>query len=120
MNSAGGECLRLREESDSRHGLQQESESCSAVATTSTLVPKLCLGTRRAAQETLLRKFRLPDNLRRVMSDDSKQWSKLLQSIAKGVVIPIIGRDLLQVEIDGKSQLLYEYLAQRLARELEV
>ena len=54
------------------------------------------------------------------MSDDSKQWSKLLQSIAKGVVIPIVGRDLLRIEIEGKSQLLYEYLAQRLARELEV
>src|SRR5256885_16710289 len=54
------------------------------------------------------------------MSDDSKQWSKLLQSISKGVVIPIIGRYLLQIEIEGKSQLLYEYLAQRLAKELEV
>ena len=54
------------------------------------------------------------------MTDDSKQWSKLLQSIAKGVVIPIIGRDLLRVEIEGKSQLLYEYLARRLATELEV
>ncbi len=54
------------------------------------------------------------------MTDDLKQWSKLLQSIAKGVVIPIVGRDLLRVEIEGKSQLLYEYLAQRLARELEV
>ena len=54
------------------------------------------------------------------MSDDSKQWSKLLQSIAKGLVIPIVGRDLLRIEIEGKSQLLYEYLALRLARELEV
>lgn len=54
------------------------------------------------------------------MNDDSKQWSKLLQSIAKGVVIPIVGRDLLRVEIEGQSQLLYEYLAKRLARELEV
>ena len=54
------------------------------------------------------------------MNDDSKQWSKLLQSIAKGVVIPIVGRDLLRIEIEGKSQLLYEYLAQRLATELEV
>jgi hypothetical protein len=54
------------------------------------------------------------------MNDDSKQWSKLLQSIAKGVVIPIIGRDLLRIEIEGKSQLLYEYLAKRLATELEV
>src|SRR3984893_18208377 len=54
------------------------------------------------------------------MNDDSKQWSKLLQSISKGVVIPIIGRDLLRIEIEGKSQLLYEYLALRLAKELEV
>jgi hypothetical protein len=54
------------------------------------------------------------------VSDDSKQWSKLLQSIAKGVVIPIIGRDLLRIEIDGKQRLLYEYLSQRLAAELEV
>jgi hypothetical protein len=54
------------------------------------------------------------------MNDDSKQWSKLLQSIAKGVVIPIVGRDLLRVEIEGRSRLLYEYLAERLAAELEV
>jgi hypothetical protein len=25
------------------------------------------------------------------MPDDSKQWSKLLQAIARGVVIPIVG-----------------------------
>jgi hypothetical protein len=54
------------------------------------------------------------------MSDDSKQWSNLLQSIAKGVVIPIVGRDLLRLEIDGRAQLVYEYLAQQLAAELEV
>lgn len=54
------------------------------------------------------------------MNDDSKQWSKLLQSIAKGVVVPIVGRDLLRIEIDGRSQLLYEYLAERLAAELEI
>ena len=54
------------------------------------------------------------------MNDDSKQWSKLLQSIAKGVVVPIIGRDLLRVEIEGREQLLYEYLAAKLAAELEV
>ena len=67
-----------------------------------------------------LRFFIVPDNLNRTVNDDSKQWSKLLQSISKGVVIPIIGRDLLRIEIEGKSQLLYEYLAQRLAKELEV
>ena len=77
----------------------------------------------RSGYRRLLRGLRflsVPDNLGPIVSDDSKQWSKLLQSIAKGVVIPIVGRDLLQIEIEGKSQLLYEYLAQRLARELEV
>ena len=49
------------------------------------------------------------------MPDDSKQWSKLLQAIAKGVVIPIVGRDLLRIQIDGREQLLYEYLAAELA-----
>lgn len=54
------------------------------------------------------------------MSDDSKQWSKLLQAIAKGVVIPIVGRDLLRIQVDGREQLLYEYLAAQLAAQLEV
>lgn len=54
------------------------------------------------------------------MSDDSKQWSKLLQAIAKGVVIPIVGRDLLRIRIDGREQLLYDYLATQLATQLEV
>ena len=54
------------------------------------------------------------------MPDDSKQWSKLLQAIAKGVVIPIVGRDLLRIKIDGREQLLYKYLAAQLATQLEV
>jgi hypothetical protein len=54
------------------------------------------------------------------MPDDSKQWSKLLQAIARGVVIPIVGRDLLRVQIGGREQLLYEYLAAELATQLEV
>src|SRR5204862_7459766 len=56
----------------------------------------------------------------RKMPDDSKQWSKLLQAIARGVVIPILGRDLLRIQIDGREQLLYEYLAAQLATQLEV
>jgi hypothetical protein len=54
------------------------------------------------------------------MPDDSKQWSKLLQAIARGVVIPIVGRDLLRIQIDGREQLLYEYLATELAKQLQV
>src|SRR6516164_5651996 len=54
------------------------------------------------------------------MSDDLKQWSKLLQAIAKGVVIPIVGRDLLRIDVDGREQLLYEYLAAQLTAQLEL
>jgi hypothetical protein len=54
------------------------------------------------------------------MSDDSKHWSKLLQAIAKGIVIPIVGRDLLRIVVDGREQLLYEYIAKQLAAQLEV
>src|SRR5207245_7660822 len=54
------------------------------------------------------------------MPDDSKQWSKLLQAIARGVVIPIVGRGLLRIQIDGREQLLYDYLAAQLATQLEV
>jgi hypothetical protein len=54
------------------------------------------------------------------MPDDSKQWSKLLQAIANGVVIPIVGRDLLRIPVDGREQLLYEYLAKQLAIQLKV
>ena len=54
------------------------------------------------------------------MGDDLKQWNKLLQAIAKGVVIPILGRDLLRIKIDGREQFLYEYLAAQLTSQLEV
>jgi hypothetical protein len=54
------------------------------------------------------------------MSDDSRQWTKLLQAIAKGVVIPIVGRDLLRIRVNGREQLLYEYLAVQLATQLEI
>ncbi len=54
------------------------------------------------------------------MPDDSKQWSKLLQAIANGVVIPIVGRDLLRIPVDGREELLYEYLAKQLAIQLKV
>src|SRR5215472_14676459 len=54
------------------------------------------------------------------MSDDSKQWTKLLQAIAKGVVIPFLGRDLLRIRVNGREQLLYEYLGAQLANQLEI
>jgi TIR domain len=49
------------------------------------------------------------------MNEESRHWNKLLQNIAKGQVITIVGRDLLRIAIDGREQLLYDYLASELA-----
>ena len=42
-------------------------------------------------------------------------WDPLLESLEKRSVIPIVGPDLLQVEIDGTTMLLDQYIARRLA-----
>jgi hypothetical protein len=42
-------------------------------------------------------------------------WDRLLDSLSERSVIPIVGPDLLQVEIDGTTTLLDHYLARRLA-----
>jgi len=52
------------------------------------------------------------------MSDFS--WEHLLQRIEQGVIVPIIGRDVLQVEVNGKKTMLYTHLASRLAATLGV
>ena len=47
-------------------------------------------------------------------------WDKLLINIEAGTVIPIIGRDLLPIAPDTKTQpvLLYNHIARRLLEEL--
>jgi hypothetical protein len=47
-------------------------------------------------------------------------WDQLLQLIEEGRVIPVVGQDVLQIEIDGKPVSLYGWLAERLAEYLEV
>ena len=47
-------------------------------------------------------------------------WDDLLGFIKGGKVVPVIGPDLLTVQIDGQEILLYHYLARRLAIELKV
>ena len=42
-------------------------------------------------------------------------WDDLLQYIETQKVIPIIGRELLVIEVDGRRMLLENYLAERLA-----
>jgi hypothetical protein len=55
-----------------------------------------------------------------VMSTDKNLWNKLLPAIAQGQVIPIVGRDLLRLDIGGHEQLLHDYLAMELAARLDV
>lgn len=48
-------------------------------------------------------------------------WEQLLESIDGRLVIPILGQDLLTISPrDGRSRLLYEHLARRLAEKLNV
>jgi len=53
-------------------------------------------------------------------ADDEELWDELLQLIEEGRVVPIVGRDLLAVEIDGESVFVYHWLARQLADALGV
>jgi hypothetical protein len=47
-------------------------------------------------------------------------WDRLLDSLDERSVIPIVGPDLLQVQIDGDTVVLDQYIARRLARVYEL
>ena len=47
-------------------------------------------------------------------------WEQLLDFIADGRVIPIIGPELLRLDIEGEETLLYSYLAKQLANRLQI
>jgi hypothetical protein len=47
-------------------------------------------------------------------------WNRLIDEIEKGQIIPIIGPELLSVDVDGKSVYLYDWLAAELASRLEI
>lgn len=51
---------------------------------------------------------------------DERFWSQLLQFIDEQRVVPILGRELLDVEVGDRRLNLYAYLAERLAARLEV
>jgi hypothetical protein len=51
---------------------------------------------------------------------DEDLWEELLQLVEERRVIPIIGRDLLTVELDGKRVLFHRWLARELARALRL
>jgi len=54
------------------------------------------------------------------MSESTIFWDQLLQLIDEGRVIPVVGQDLLKLDESGGSQLLYPYLANRLAEYLGI
>lgn len=47
-------------------------------------------------------------------------WDELLQYVEQGSVIPIVGPDLLQVEVDGRPMLLDRYVAGQLAAKFSL
>jgi len=54
------------------------------------------------------------------MEDDNLYWDELLLYLEQGLVIPILGKDLLTLEIEGKPVNAYRLLADRLADELRI
>ena len=54
------------------------------------------------------------------MGDSTYFWDDLLQFIEEQSVIPIIGQELLTADVNGKTVLLYQHLAQQLAESLNV
>jgi hypothetical protein len=54
------------------------------------------------------------------MNDDNLFWDDLLLYLEQGQVIPIIGQDLLAVEIEGRSVNAYRLMAERLAEDLRI
>ena len=51
---------------------------------------------------------------------DSELWDDLILAVEEGKVVPIVGRDLLVVDNNGKPELLHRVIAERLAGELGV
>jgi hypothetical protein len=47
-------------------------------------------------------------------------WDQLLDFIADGRVIPVLGPELLTLDVDGTTTLLYSYLAKQLADRLQI
>ena len=52
--------------------------------------------------------------------DDAYAWDLLLRTIDQGLVVPIVGRDLLTVDDGNGERLLYDVFADRLAESLGV
>ncbi len=54
------------------------------------------------------------------MNLEEKHWERLLADIQGRQVIPVLGSELLVVEVDGESITLYKYLARELVRRLDL
>ena len=53
-------------------------------------------------------------------AEDPFPWDRLLGYLQAGMVVPVIGPDLLHVKVGGRRTLLYSLLAERLAEKLKV
>jgi hypothetical protein len=55
-----------------------------------------------------------------IVAELNRFWDQLLQLIEEGKVVPVIGQDLLTIPESTGHTLLYPYLAERLAKYLNV
>jgi TIR domain/SIR2-like domain len=59
-------------------------------------------------------------NMNMVDENTERLWGQLLSFIEEGFVVPVIGPELLKLEINGEMTLLYNYLAKQLAGRLQI
>ena len=51
---------------------------------------------------------------------NDRRWAQLLKEIDKGNVVPVIGQELLSIDVDGKQMLLKDYILREIANRLGV
>ena len=52
--------------------------------------------------------------------ENQRFWDQILPLLEEGRVVPVVGRDLLDIEVDGQRANLYAHLSARLARRLGI
>ena len=54
----------------------------------------------------------------RSTSIQSRHWNRLLTEIECGHIVPVVGPELLQIDVEGRHVAVYEHVAEELATRL--
>jgi TIR domain-containing protein/SIR2-like protein len=64
--------------------------------------------------------YTIGENINMADKNTERFWGQLLSFIEEGRVIPVIGPELLKLDVNGDMTLLYSYLAEQLASRLQI